>query len=311
MPFYVHDSSGDAVTGLADGDFTKRISKNGATFGAMTTSIAEMENGWYSTTLSTGHTDTNGLLTIVFTHASSKQVNRQFRVTTRINDDYTFPTTPGRSLDVNADGTCDPNFDNASGTIDASTQIDNLNDPAVGEIADAVWDEAAGDHTTSTSFGDLAVAVAAIEADTDELQTDLADGGRVDTIFDSILADTAELQTDWADGGRLDLLQDAIKTVTDGLHNFDYTSEEITMATNNDKTGYQLAAAGVDSIWDEVVENSKTARNYLRFIKAACAGKSTGGGTSTNNYRNDADSQNTIAATVDSDGNRTAVTLTP
>ena len=33
IPFFVHDASGDAVTGLTDGSFTKRISKNGAAFG--------------------------------------------------------------------------------------------------------------------------------------------------------------------------------------------------------------------------------------------------------------------------------------
>lgn len=33
----------------------------------------------------------------------------------------------------------------------------------------------------------------------------------------AILADTGELQSDWADGGRLDLLLDAVKTKTDGL----------------------------------------------------------------------------------------------
>ena len=71
-----------------------------------------------------------------------------------------------------------------------------------------------------------------ILADTNEMQLDLANGGRLDLIFDailedtgttlpatlssmivtlgSILTDTGELQTDWTDGGRLDLLIDAI-----------------------------------------------------------------------------------------------------
>lgn len=39
----------------------------------------------------------------------------------------------------------------------------------------------------------------------------------VDTEIAAILADTGELQTDWADGGRLDLLLDAVKAVTDAL----------------------------------------------------------------------------------------------
>ncbi len=59
--------------------------------------------------------------------------------------------------------------------------------------------------------------LAAIVADTNELQADWANGGRLDVLIDAILADTAALQADWANGGRLDLLVDAIKSATDGL----------------------------------------------------------------------------------------------
>ena len=104
LPIFVHDSNGDAVTGLVDGGFTKRISKGSAAFGAMTVTITEMENGWYSFPLSTSHSDTLGLLSILFTHASSKQVNLQFRVHVRIPDDLSFPATSGRSLEVSAAG---------------------------------------------------------------------------------------------------------------------------------------------------------------------------------------------------------------
>ena len=55
----------------------------------------------------------------------------------------------------------------------------------------------------------LAASVASILGDTGELQTDWANGGRLDLIIDATLADTAELQGDWANGGRLDLLLDA------------------------------------------------------------------------------------------------------
>lgn len=55
------------------------------------------------------------------------------------------------------------------------------------EIADEVWDEATSGHTTAGSFGKS-------DADT--------------------LADTNELQADWADGGRLDLIQDIIAADT-------------------------------------------------------------------------------------------------
>lgn len=85
--FFAHDANGDPVTGKVNGDWTKRISKNGAAFGAMTVTITEAENGWYSLPLSTSHTDTAGVLTLTFTATGVKQVNLQYRVTTRISDD--------------------------------------------------------------------------------------------------------------------------------------------------------------------------------------------------------------------------------
>ena len=157
VPFFVHDVSGDAVTSLVDGGFTKRISKNGAAFGAMTVTITEMENGWYSIPLSASHSDTLGLLTILFTHGSSKQINLQFRVHARIPDDLAFPTTTGRSLDVTAAGEAGIDLDNTSGTLaaaqiatDAITAAKIATD-AVAEIVDGVWDETMTAHATGDS----------------------------------------------------------------------------------------------------------------------------------------------------------------
>jgi hypothetical protein len=59
---------------------------------------------------------------------------------------------------------------------------------AVAEIADAVWDEAQADHVAAGSFGLTATEIANIEADTNELQADWTNAGRLDAILDSILA---------------------------------------------------------------------------------------------------------------------------
>jgi hypothetical protein len=58
---------------------------------------------------------------------------------------------------------------------------------------------------------------AATLVDTNELQTDWTNGGRLDLLLDATLADTNELQTDITNGGRVDLLIDAIKAKTDSL----------------------------------------------------------------------------------------------
>ena len=72
-------------------------------------------------------------------------------------------------------------------TTDALEILGAATAPTAAAIADAVWDEATAGHVAAGSFGKLAA---------------------------DVLADTNELQTDWADGGRLDLLLDAA-TVAD------------------------------------------------------------------------------------------------
>jgi hypothetical protein len=70
-----------------------------------------------------------------------------------------------------------------------------------------------------------------------------------------------------------------------------------------------LAADAVDEILDEVVEGALTMRQILRLALATLAGKSSGGGTATIIFRDNADSKARITATVDANGNRTAMTV--
>lgn len=76
-----------------------------------------------------------------------------------------------------------------------------------------------------------------------------------------------------------------------------------------DKAGYGLSAASVDAILDEVVEGTLTLRQIVRITLAALVGESNGGGTGTINFRDQADTKNRISASVDSNRNRTAVTV--
>jgi hypothetical protein len=77
---------------------------------------------------------------------------------------------------------------------------------------------------------------------------------------------------------------------------------------STDVFNVEVTAAGVDSILDEVVENTLTLREAVMLIKSVCAGKSAGGGTASITFRDDADTKNRVTATVDVNGNRTAVT---
>lgn len=76
-----------------------------------------------------------------------------------------------------------------------------------------------------------------------------------------------------------------------------------------DKAGFELSAAGVDAILDEVVEGGLTMRQILRISLAALAGISSGGGTATIIFKGVDGVTTRITATVDADGNRTAITV--
>ena len=82
----------------------------------------------------------------------------------------------------------------------------------------------------------------------------------------------------------------------------------VTLA-NDALSAAALSAAAVDEILDEVVEGTLTMRQILRLLLAEAAGKASGGGTTSIAFRDQADTKNRIAATVDASGNRSAVTL--
>jgi hypothetical protein len=123
--------------------------------------------------------------------------------------------------------------------------------------------------------------------------------GDITTIDNLIDTEIGTLTTNLATvAGYLDTEIAAIKAKTDNL-------PAAPAATGDIPSAATIAAA----VWAYVVENSKTALQYVRIIKAAVAGKLSGAATTTVAIRDDADTKDRISATVDSDGNRSAVTL--
>ena len=75
--------------------------------------------------------------------------------------------------------------------------------------------------------------------------------GKIDTVdgnVDSILTDTNELQTDWANGGRLDLILDARASQTTADAILADTGTDGVVVAAGSKTGYQLDNTGIDAI---------------------------------------------------------------
>lgn len=125
-----------------------------------------------------------------------------------------------------------------------------------------------------------------------------APAGEYDTEMARITAVRMAVLTDWINGGRLDLLLDAIPT----------TAMRGTDGANTSKTGYALASNGLDSV---SVEAGVNARQALAIIASALAGVLSGAATTTitiKALKNDGTTR--ISATVDADGNRSAITAT-
>jgi hypothetical protein len=71
----------------------------------------------------------------------------------------------------------------------------------------------------------------------------------------------------------------------------------------------ELAAATVDEILDEVVDGTYTFRQVLRLLASFVAAEASGGGTTSVIFRDISDTKARITMTVDSLGNRSALTL--
>lgn len=101
-------------------------------------------------------------------------------------------------------------------------------------------------------------------------------------------------------------------TLTLDVINVDLTSALALLNTIDQTTrvnGVVLSAAAVDAILDDPVEGAYTMRQALRIMLASLAGKATGGGTATITFRDINDTADRITATVDINGNRSAVVV--
>ena len=232
--FFAHDENGDAVTGLTDGSFTKRISKAG-TFAAMTVTISEQENGWYSFTLSTSHSDALGILTIVFTNGGAKQVNLQFRVEAKLVDDLNdiaaTAIVSGGAIDTTA------------GAVDTvTTNVDMRGTDSALLAASINLTAGAVDNVTT---------VATTTTNTDMRGTDSAATATalatVDGVVDAILLDTSDLQAN----------QGAWTTATG-------------FATAGDSMG--LTAGAIDAILDEALVGHNVAGSIGKSIRQILEG---------------------------------------
>lgn len=143
----------------------------------------------------------------------------------------------------------------------------------------------------ATVAGYLDTEIAAIKAKTDNLPADPADASDIASSFSTVNSTLSTI------AGYIDTEVAAIKAKTDNL--------PAAPAAVGDIPSAATVAAAVGAV---VVEGSTTVVQSLRLSNAALGGKASGLDTTNPKYRDLADTKDRIDATVDVDGNRSAVT---
>lgn len=189
----------------------------------------------------------------------------------------------------------------------------------VGNTAEDIYTRLGAPAGASVSADVAAVKAetALIVADTNELQTDWANGGRLDVILD---ARASQASVDTIDGIVDAILIDTgtdipatlatLATAANLATVANYLDTEIAAILEDTGTTIPALIAALptaDALWDEAVDGATTARESMRLQNAALGGKASGLATATAVFRDLADTKDRITATVDADGNRTSV----
>jgi len=231
--------------------------------------------------------------------------------------------------------------DNAGGAVtlsdDARIDVAQINaecDTALTDYAPATAAICTEARLAELDAANLPADVDLILADTNELQTDWVNSGRLDTILDridsettdilndtnailidtattipatitavkgdtaAILLDTGELQVDWVDGGRLDLILDAILVDT---------ATTIPASITAMRTNVDAILVDTLSLTDGTIVDGYTIAAALQIIAAAVSGRISGAGTGTEVFLGIDESTTRLTVTVDEDGNRSDV----
>lgn len=218
---------------------------------------------------------------------------------TRTIELYRRDTTSGKTLTVDGNSRADASVGAvAAGVISAASFAANA--------LDAVWSTAtrlltAGTNivlakgTGLTGLNDLSAAQVNAEVDTAlaDAGVTVAVTGRIDAAISTRLAAASYTAPDNSS-------ITAIKAKTDNLPASPAAASDIPTANDN-----------ADALLDRAdgVETSRTLRQSVRLMLAALCGKASGLATTTAVYRDTNDTKARITATVDENGNRSAVTL--
>ncbi len=298
--------STDHVTGKTGLTLTITASKAGAAFASITPTVTERGTGWYSIALTASHLDTLGDFAMHITGTAADPADVLLDVVA-----YNSQDAAGLGLS---------RVDAAVSTRATQTSVDTIDDFLDTEVA--------------AILAAVDTEVAAIKAKTDNLPASPAAVGSAMTLAaDAITSATiaagaitsseapalanldAAVSTRLATAGytapaNSDIT--AIKAKTDNLpaDPADESLLEAAIAAKADPgDAMALTGAAVSAILDSNVEGTMTLRQALRVVLAVLAGKASGAPNGPLVYRDVFDTKNRVSGAVDTDGNRTSVTI--
>jgi hypothetical protein len=152
--------------------------------------------------------------------------------------------------------------------------------------------------TTLTTAGTVFEMLSDVYSDTTAINSDTT---VIESVTSDIQSDTSDIQS------KLVVAQSRILIIKSDTS--DVISALVKVYSDTTVISSDTAVIeAADNVWDEAIDGAVTARQLMRLYASALGGKASGLATATAVYRDLADSKDRITATVDADGNRTAVT---
>lgn len=224
------------------------------------------------------------------------------------------PTGASISADIQTRAPSSTALSTAQWTNARATNLDNL-DVAVSTRSTYAGGDTSG-VTTLLSRISAAITITGGKVDVNDKTGFSLSSAGIQAIWDAL---TSTLSTANSIGK---LLVDNINaTISSRLASASYTAPPTAVQNRQEMDSNSTKLANLDAtvssrstltaanVWAYIIEGSLTAQNVMRLIFASVVNKLSGAATTTVKIRDLADTKDRITATVDADGNRTAVTV--
>lgn len=265
LVFPIYDADGDLVTAAASLDSERSIDQG--TFTDCTNEAAEIatSSGMYSLVLTQAEINGDEIATITKTvTAGAKTAPNVIYTSTRNIDDLAFPTTSGRSIDVETTGEVGLDLDNTVGTL-AAAQIATDAITAAKIAADAIGsselatDAIGAAQIAANAIGASEIADGAIDAgafaagaiDTAAIATDAIDA---DALAADAVTEIRSLVNGTSDSGTTTTMVDAVRTEADT----DYFKGDFILFTSGNISGQCRLITGFTPASDTVTFSPAT-----------------------------------------------------